>query len=578
MQLLPISQLANKLGLNAAFIPYGHYVGKIDHRFFNNINKKEANLKDLDKKQLGKKESHKEETKKGKLILVTAITPTPFGEGKTVTTIGLSEALNYIGKTSIACIRQPSLGPVFGIKGGAAGGGLAEVVPTDLLNLHLTGDIHAITAAHDLAAAAIDARLFHETRLGDQFTAKTQLPRLNIDKDQIVWQRALDMNDRTLRAIQLDPSSEQRASSFEITAASELMAILALSTDLFDMRSRIGQIILAYNQNGDSITAEQLEVAGAMTALLKEAINPNIMQTTEQTPAFIHAGPFANIAHGNSSIIADEIALSLCDYVVTEAGFGSDMGMEKFFNIKYRASKTAPSCIVLVATVRSLKANSGLAKPTQEMMMQPNLELLKVGSANLKWHIQNAKSYGLPVIVAINRFLTDSKEELDYLQKFALKEGAFACEISELFTQGGKGGELLAKQIVLACDRKSNVQLPYQSTDSIKQKIEILARKYGASQVIYSQKAEQSICKIEQLHLDHFPICIAKTPLSISSDPKLKNVPEGFVMQISDVAVSAGARFIRVYAGDIMTMPGLNALPAYRQIDIDQNGDIIGLK
>lgn len=558
MPLLPISQLADRLELKNAFIPYGHYVGKIDHQQF------------------------KQAKQTGELILVTAITPTPFGEGKTVTTIGLSEALNLIGKKTIACIRQPSLGPVFGVKGGAAGGGLAQVEPAERLNLHLTGDIHAITSAHNLASAAIDARFFHENRLGDKFTQTTKLPRLNIDKDQIVWKRSIDMNDRALRSIQLSAEFGDRAEGFEITAASELMAILALSSDLHDMRHRIGKIILAYNMQGEPITAEQLEVAGAMTALLKDAINPNLMQTTEQTPVMIHAGPFANIAHGNSSIIADKIALSLADYVITEAGFGSDMGMEKFFNIKYRTSEMSPACVVLVATVRSLKANSGLyvikaGQSLPELLNQPDLETLKVGAQNLAWHIQNAKSYGLPVIVALNQFPTDSLEELNYLKTFALEQGAFACEVSEVFAKGGKGGELLAKAIVEACEIENKVILPYQAEQSIQDKIAILAQKYGASAIEYSEQAQKGIAQIEQLKLNHLPICIAKTPLSISADPNLKNVPQNFTLTISDVCVSAGAGFIRVYAGNILTMPGLNALPAYRNIDIDENGQIVGL-
>lgn len=557
-KLLPISQLANQLNLDDAFIPYGRYVGKIDHQYL------------------------KENNPKGKLVLVTAITPTPFGEGKTVTTIGLSEALNFIGKKTIACIRQPSLGPIFGVKGGAAGGGLAEVVPPELLNLHLTGDIHAITAAHDLASAAIDARFFHENRLGEKFTQTTKLPRLNIDKDQIVWKRSLDMNDRALRSIQLNHEFGDRYESFEITAASELMAILALSTDLQDMRQRIGKIILAYNKQGEAITTEQLEVAGAMTALLKEAINPNLMQTTEKTPAIIHAGPFANIAHGNSSIIADKIAISLADFVITEAGFGSDMGMEKFFNIKYRASNIPPSCIVLVATVRSLKANSGIypikaGKGLPEEIYKPDLETLKIGAQNLSWHINNAKSYGLPVIVTINQFPTDDLDEINYLKNYALEQGAFACEVSEVFAKGGAGGALLAEKIVCACELESQVELPYQLNQSIKEKIAVLVKKYGATTIEYSEQAEQGIEKIEQLNLSDLPICIAKTPLSISADPSLKNVPQDFTIKISNILVSAGAGFIRVYAGNILTMPGLNALPAYRHIDIDSQGQIIGL-
>ncbi|MBX4132632.1 formate--tetrahydrofolate ligase [Frischella sp. Ac48] len=564
-QLLPISQIAQHYQIHDDYlIPHGKYVAKIDLSII-------------------KANQNKEQ---GKLVLVTAITPTPLGEGKTVNTIGLSEGLNYIGKKAIACIRQPSLGPVFGVKGGAAGGGQAEVLPMETLNLHLTGDIHAITAAHDLASAAIDSRLYHEERLGDEFTAKTGLARLNFDKERIIWKRVIDHNDRALRHVTVGVGGGvngiERRDGFEITAASELMAILALANDLQDMRKRIGNIILAYNTDGNVITAEDLEVAGAMTVLLKEAINPNLMQTIENTPALIHAGPFANIAHGNSSVLADRIALPLADYVITEAGFGSDMGMEKFFNIKYRQSGIAPSCVVLVATVRSLKSNSGKfnikpGQPIPKEITESNVELLEIGAANLAWHIQNAKSYGMPVIVAINRFPHDSEEELAFLQQYALAHGAFACELSEVFIKGGKGAEKLAQHVVKACEMESKVILPYQDDDKLIVKIEKLAQKYGASKVNLAEQALKDIQDIENLHLDHLPLCVAKTPMSISADPALKNVPTNFEIDISHLAISAGAGFIRVYAGNIMTMPGLGTNPAYRQIDIDENGNIVGL-
>ncbi len=564
-QLLPISQIAQHYQIHDDYlIPHGKYVAKIDLSII-------------------KANQNKEQ---GKLVLVTAITPTPLGEGKTVNTIGLSEGLNYIGKKAIACIRQPSLGPVFGVKGGAAGGGQAEVLPMETLNLHLTGDIHAITAAHDLASAAIDSRLYHEERLGDEFTAKTGLARLNFDKERIIWKRVIDHNDRALRHVTVGVGGGvngiERRDGFEITAASELMAILALANDLQDMRKRIGNIILAYNTDGNVITAEDLEVAGAMTVLLKEAINPNLMQTIENTPVLIHAGPFANIAHGNSSVLADRIALPLADYVITEAGFGSDMGMEKFFNIKYRQSGIAPSCVVLVATVRSLKSNSGKfnikpGQPIPKEITESNVELLEIGAANLAWHIQNAKSYGMPVIVAINRFPHDSEEELAFLQQYALAHGAFACELSEVFIKGGKGAEKLAQHVVKACEMESKVILPYQDDDKLIVKIEKLAQKYGASKVNLAEQALKDIQDIENLHLDHLPLCVAKTPMSISADPALKNVPTNFEIDISHLAISAGAGFIRVYAGNIMTMPGLGTNPAYRQIDIDKNGNIVGL-
>lgn len=565
MSLLPISEIAQKYHIPTEYlIPYGKFAAKID---------------------LSILQTHQQQPK-GKLVLVTAITPTPLGEGKTVTTIGLSEGLNYVGKTAFACIRQPSLGPVFGVKGGAAGGGQAEVLPMEMLNLHFTGDIHAITSAHDLAAAALDARLYHEEQLGESFTSKTGLPRLNIDQARIVWKRVIDLNDRALRNINVGVGGGlngiERRDGFEISAASELMAILALATDLHDMRKRIGNIILAYNTHGEPITTEDLEVAGAMTVLLKETINPNLMQTVENTPVMIHAGPFANIAHGNSSVVADEIALSLADYVVTEAGFASDMGMEKFFNIKYRQSGIPASCVVLVATVRSLKSNSGKynIKPGQAIpkeISEPNVELLEIGAANLAWHIKNAKSYGVPVVVAINRFPNDSIEELQFLQNYAIQHGALACEVSEVFTQGGKGAEKLAQHVISACEQASQIQLPYSNEMSLLDKIQTMAKKYGANKANLSDQALKNIAEIEALGLAHLPLCIAKTPMSISADPNLKNVPTNFDVDISHLAISAGAGFIRVYAGNVMTMPGLGTNPAYRHIDIDKMGNIVGL-
>lgn len=561
--LLPIDDIARQLDINKEHVShYGRFVAKI-------------NLKAITK-----------DAPQGKLILVSAITPTPLGEGKTVTTLGLSQGLNYIGKKAIACIRQPSLGPVFGVKGGAAGGGASEVLPMEKLNLHLTGDIHAITAAHNLAAAALDARLFDEERLGEAFTQQTGLVRCNIDKNKIIWKRVTDHNDRALRYICVATRGGQhgitREDGFDISAASELMAILALSLDLQDMRKRIGRIILAYDKSGKPITTDDLKVAGAMTALLKDSIEPNLMQTTEHTPVLIHAGPFANIAHGNSSIIADLMGLSLADYVVTEAGFGSDMGMEKFFNIKYRQSAIAPSCIVLVATIRSLKSNSGRfnIKPGQDLpdaVTRLDLDLLALGSQNLGWHIQNAKSYGIPVVVAINRFPQDHDEELDFITQFANQQGAFACAISDAYTKGGAGTAKLANAVVEACQLTSEVSLPYQDNVSIIDKIQIITKKYGASRVNLSDQAKKDIDQLIHLKLDHLPICMVKTPLSISADPNLKNVPVDFTIDIRRVEVCAGAGFIRVYTGNVMTMPGLGSKPAYRNIDIDIAGNIIGL-
>lgn len=565
MALKPINEIAEKLGISATYLhPYGHDVAKVDPTILSQT------------------------TVKGRLILVTSITPTPLGEGKTVTTIGLSQGLNKLGYSAVACIRQPSLGPVFGVKGGAAGGGKAQVLPMERLNLHLTGDFHAITSAHNLAAAALDARLYHEQHLGTDFKAKTGLEPLNIDVNRIIWNRVIDHNDRTLRNITIGVGNGtngiERADHFEITAASELMAILALSESLQDMRQRIGRIILAYDKTGAAITAEHLNVAGAMTALMKDAIKPTLMQSSENTPVLIHAGPFANIAHGNSSILADRIGLQQADYVVTEAGFGSDMGMEKYFNIKYRQSGIKPSCVVVVATLRSIKANSGKfnIKPGQALpkeLTETNLELLQIGCENLKWHIDNAKSYGLPVIIAINRFPTDSLEELNFVAQFAVNCGAFGCEISEAFSQGGQGTSVLAQQVINACNEPGDIiNLPYSDDLPLADKIQQQVQKaYGAKAAELSPLAKQQLIEIEQAGFGHLPLCMAKTQFSISDDPKLKNVPYDFVMHITAIKVSAGAGFIRLYSGNIMTMPGLGSNPSYPHIDIDEHGNITGL-
>ncbi|WP_145535949.1 formate--tetrahydrofolate ligase [Yersinia thracica] len=561
--LRPIHHIAQKLGLSAEdLIPYGHHMAKVDIRAL------------------------RPGGPQGKLILVSSITPTPLGEGKTVTTIGLSQGINRLGYRGVACIRQPSLGPVFGVKGGAAGGGAAQVLPMEKLNLHLTGDIHAISAAHNLAAAALDARLYHEQRLGPAFSQQTGMPLLNIDVQQILWPRVVDHNDRALRHIQVGVGGGthgvERPDHVEITAASELMAILALSESLHDMRQRIGRIILAHSTAGHPITADDLGVAGAMAALMKETIHPTLMQTSEQTPVLIHAGPFANIAHGNSSVLADRLGLQLAEYVVTEAGFGSDMGMEKFFNIKYRQSGIAPSCVVLVATLRSLKANSGVfdIKPGQPLpadILNTNIPLLSQGCANLKWHIQHAKSYGLPVVVAVNRFPDDSAEELAFLSDYALSCGAVACEISEAFAKGGLGTTALAQQVINACAHASELVLPYPDSASLEQKIAVLAQSYGARDITFTPQARQQLAAITAAGFAHLPLCMAKTPLSISADASLKNVPRDFVLPITACAVSAGAGFVRIYAGNIMTMPGLGTQPAYYHIDIDDEGRIHGL-
>ncbi|CAJ1809892.1 formate--tetrahydrofolate ligase [Aeromonas salmonicida] len=566
---LSIQALASRLGIPAHLLsPHGHYKGKLSL-------------------ELLKQAASKPGKKAGKLVLVSAITPTPLGEGKTVTTLGLSMGLNHIGQPSMATIRQPSLGPVFGVKGGAAGGGHAQVVPMEEMNLHLTGDFHALTAAHSLAAAALDARLFHETKLGTEFTARTGLARLDIDPANILWPRTLDMNERALRHLTIGQGAAaddvERQDRFVITAASELMAILALASDLKDLRARIGRIHLALDSQGQPITAEQLEVAGAMTVLLKDALQPTLMQTTEQTPVLVHAGPFANIAHGNSSVIADRMALQLTDYVVTEAGFGSDMGLEKFFNIKHRQSGITPACVVLVATVRGLKANSGLldirpGQPLPASLLGEDLPTLEKGCANLAWHIHNARRYGLPVVVAVNSFPTDSKAELDLLMREARQAGACGAAISTAFVEGGAGASELARAVVAACEMPSQIQLLYPDEMSLCAKLATLVEcGYGGRGVILSDKAHRQLAALSAAGWDHLPICVAKTPLSISHDPARKGVPTDFEVPIDEVKLCAGAGFVYALAGPIMTMPGLGSLPAYRHIDIGEDGEIVGL-
>ncbi|MCL2918527.1 formate--tetrahydrofolate ligase [Shewanella litorisediminis] len=513
------------------------------------------------------------EPRRGKLVIVTAVTPTPHGEGKTVTTIGLTQGLHLLGHKACACIRQPSLGPVFGVKGGAAGGGYAQVVPMEVMNLHMTGDIHAVTSAHNLAAAAIDARLFHETRLGpDAFSAKTGLQALNIDPERILWRRVLDHNDRSLRQIELglgDNNGPVHGGGFDITAASELMAILALCENIADMRARIGRVILAMSRDGNPISADDLGVAGAMTAIMRDAIEPTLMQTLSGAPCLVHAGPFANIAHGNSSIIADRVALAHHDYVVTEGGFGSDMGFEKFCNIKSRASGIAPSAAVLVVTLRALKANSGVDGDDSER--------LEAGFANLHWHMQNVMGYGLPLVVAINRFPDDSMAELAWLKERCLAEGAFGCEISDAFSHGAEGARALAIAVARACDAPSNFEYLYDDQMDFGARLMTLAERYGAAGVSLSEDARRDLAMITQLGMDKLPLCIAKTPLSISHDPALKGAPSGFELPVVGLRLSAGAGFITVLTGKVMTMPGLGLLPGYLNIDINDKGDIIGL-
>ncbi|MCK6263619.1 formate--tetrahydrofolate ligase [Vibrio sp. ZSDE26] len=528
----------------------------------------------------------------GKLVLVTAITPTPLGEGKTVTTIGLSQGLKKIGQSVVACIRQPSMGPVFGVKGGAAGGGYSQVAPMDELNLHLTGDIHAVTAAHNLASAAIDARIYHEQRKGyANFEARTGLTALKIDSKNVVWKRVLDHNDRALRMVTVGRNETnktingfEREDGFDISAASELMAILALATDLKDLRARIGRIVVAYNIHGDPVTSEELQVAGAMAVSMKDAIEPTLMQTLEGVPTLIHAGPFANIAHGNSSIIADNIANKLADFTVTEGGFGSDMGFEKACNIKAQASGKAPDCAVIVATLRGLKANSGLydLKPGQaipDTIFDADSEALTAGFKNLKWHINNVNKYGVPAVVAINRFPQDSDDELQQLKEMveALPSNV-EVEISEGFSQGGAGTIALAQKVIKQCSNEVEFQPLYKMEQALEEKLMAVAEcGYGAKGVTMSYKATQQLAQFKKDGYDNLAVCLAKSPLSISTDGSIKGAPSGFDVPIRELKLCAGAGFVYALCGNVMTMPGLPDKPAFMNLDLDDEGNIIGL-
>ncbi len=510
----------------------------------------------------------------GKYVLVTAITPTPLGEGKTLTSVGLGQALRATGRSAFTCIRQPSLGPVFGIKGGAAGGGYSQVVPMEDINLHLTGDVHAITAAHNLCAAFIDNHIFHGNELG-------------IDPHAVTWPRVLDISDRSLRNVVIGlggrTDGDPRETHFEITVASELMAILALAEDLQDLRARIGRVVVARTHDGAPVTAEDLKVAGAMTVLMKETIKPNLMQDLEGGPVFVHAGPFANIAHGNSSIVADRIALKLADYVVTEAGFGADMGAEKFVNIKCRESGLAPDAAVLVCTVRALKAHSGRfdvkpGRPLDPAMMTEDLDALEAGMPNLVRQIENVRSFGIPVVVAINEFSTDTPAEHALIAEHARAAGAHSVVSHRLHAEGGAGGVDLAEAVVAACEQPSTLQFTYSESLPMRERIAAIATQiYGASGVDFSFEASRSMERISAIGLCDLPVCMAKTHLSLSHDPKLKGAPTGWRLPVRDVRISAGAGFVYVLCGDIMTMPGLPGHPAGEHIDIDADGNVVGL-
>ena len=502
----------------------------------------------------------------GKLVLVTAINPTPAGEGKTTTSVGLGQAFGKLGKKAILALREPSLGPCFGIKGGAAGGGYAQVVPMEDLNLHFTGDFHAITSANNLLAALLDNHI----QQGNQ---------LCIDPRQVVWKRCLDMNDRVLRNVVVGLGSKMdgmvREDHFVITVASEIMAVLCLADDMEDLKKRLGRMIVAYSFEGKPITADDLQATGSMAALLKDALKPNLIQTLEHTPALVHGGPFANIAHGCNSVRATKMGLKLADIVVTEAGFGADLGAEKFYDIKCRMAGLKPDCVVLVATVRALKYNGGVAKAD---LGEPNLEALKKGIVNLEKHIENLQKYGVPIVVTLNSFVTDTEEETSYIEQFCKERG---CEfaLSEVWEKGGEGGIALAEKVLETFEkRESNFKVLYDESLSLKEKIETIAKEiYGADGVTYTNAANKELKRIEDLGMGDFPVCMAKTQYSLSDDQHKLGRPEGFTINVREVYASAGAGFVVVVTGAIMTMPGLPKKPAANNIDVDDNGVITGL-
>lgn len=545
-------QIGQQIGLGVEHLePYGRHVAKID----------------LD--SLGELL----ERKKGRYIVVTAITPTPLGEGKTTTSVGLAQAMKHVGKVGLLALRQPSMGPTFGIKGGAAGGGYSQVVPMEILNLHLTGDFHAVTAAHNLLAAMVDNHLQHGNALG-------------LASKKITWRRVLDVNDRALRNIVIGMGTDQdgvlRQSGFDITAASEVMAILGLCSSAKDLRERLGRIVVGYTDLDEPVTAEQIGAAGSMAVILKEAIKPNLMQTLENTPAIIHTGPFGNIATGNSSVIADQVGIHLCDYLITEAGFGADMGAERFFNIKCRVSKMIPDAAVVVVTVRALKAHSGRyrvvagrALPDEMLLENPND--VRDGAANLVKQIENVKVHGVPAVVAINAFPSDFDSEHQAIIEIVESLGA-RIAICNHFTDGGKGAVELAHQVIAACEEPSSFRYLYPDDASLKDKILTVATKiYGAETVEYSSVALEQLKMYEQNGLGHLPVCIAKTHLSISGDPTLKGAPTGHTLMVREVRASVGAGFIYPICGDMRTMPGLGSKPAALTIDIGPDGNVVGL-
>lgn len=541
----PISDIAEKLGISADELEfYGKYKAKLPL-------------------SLLKKYENKED---GKLILVTAINPTPAGEGKTTVTVGLGEAMNRIGKKAVIALREPSMGPVFGIKGGAAGGGYAQVIPMEDINLHFTGDMHAITAANNLLCAIIDNHI----QQGNE---------LRIDPRRILFKRCLDMNDRALRNVVIGLGGKvngvPREDGFMITVASEIMAILCLSSGIKDLKERLGSILTAYTYDGTPVYARDLNAVGSMAALLKDAIKPNLVQTLENTPALMHGGPFANIAHGCNSVTATRLALKLGDYCITEAGFGADLGAEKFLDIKCRCAGLKPSCVVIVATIRALKYNGGVPKTE---LSKENIVALKNGIVNLETHIENMRKYGLPVVVAINRFATDTEAEIETIEAFC-KEKDVPVSLTEVFARGGEGGKELAEKVVKTIETKEAHFKPiYDEKLSIKEKLNVLAKEiYRAGDVVFTSNAEKAIFEIEKLGKDKLPICVAKTQYSLSDDPQKLGSPKGFTLTVRDVRLSAGAGFIVALTGDIMTMPGLPKQPAAYKIDVDDDGNVSGL-
>lgn len=551
-KLAPLAEIAEHMGLSPDHLEmYGRNVAKIDLDAVGDITSRP----------------------KGKYVVVTAITPTPLGEGKTTTSVGLAQAMKHVGQRGLLALRQPSMGPTFGIKGGAAGGGYSQVVPMENLNLHLTGDFHAVTAAHNLLAAMVDNHLHHGNALG-----------LSLKK--ITWRRVLDVNDRALRNMVIGMGGAEdgvvRQSGFDITAASEVMAILALSNDAEDLRARLGRIVVGYTDDNVAVTAEQIGCAGAMAVILRDAVKPNLMQTLENTPAIIHAGPFGNIATGNSSVIADKLGIHLCDYLITEAGFGADMGAERFFNIKCRISGMTPDAAVLVATVRALKAHSGrykvvAGKPLPPDMLKENADDVRAGAANLVKQIENVKAHGVSPVVAINAFPGDFASEHDVIREIAESVGARVAVCTH-FSDGGAGAVDLANAVIAACDEKSDFAFLYPDNASLKEKIEKIATTiYGAAQVEYSAEANRQLAMYEANGFGTLPICVAKTHLSISGDASLKGAPTGHTLTVREVRASVGAGFVYPICGDMRTMPGLGANPAALSIDIGPDGRVVGL-